>query len=119
MARINVTVLETDPNGIVDAEAVDVALDAVNGAMFTNDGKTRLWVKNSGAGPHVVTIVTPRTIEGLAVADKTYTIGIGKYAVVGPFRRDLYAQPSGADAGKTYVDADGTQSEITIIPFKD
>jgi len=119
MARTNVTVLETDPNGILDAEAVDVALHVTDGAMFTNDGRTRLWMKNAGAGVHVVTVVTPRTIEGLAVADKTYSVAAGKYAVAGPFRRDLYNQPSGADAGKAYVNTDGTGTEVTIVPFKD
>lgn len=119
MARTNVTVLETDPNGIIDPTTVDVALHATDGAMFTNNGDTRVWVNNSGAGAHVVTVVTPRTVEGLAVADKPYTIPAGKTALIGPFDPTTYNQPSGADAGKAYINADGTQSEVLIVPFKD
>lgn len=119
MARTNVTVLETSPNGILNAEAVDTPLHATDGAMFANNGETRLWLKNGGAGVHVITIPTPRTVDGLAVADKTYSIPAGAYALLGPFPTGTYNQPSGADAGKVYVDSDGTESEVTIIPFRD
>jgi hypothetical protein len=86
--------------------------------MFSNDGNTRLWVKNSGSGAHVVTIVSTKTVAGLAVADAAYTVGAGKYAILGPFPPDLYNQKSGNDKGKVYVDSDNTESEVTILPFR-
>ena len=119
MARTNVAVLETDPAGILDALAVDVALHAADGAMFTNDGRTRVLVNNSGAGAHTVTVVTPRQVEGLAVADRAYVIAAGKIAIIGPFPTATFNQPSGADAGKVYIDSEGTESEVLIVPFKD
>lgn len=119
MARTNVPVLETDPAGILDPTAVDVALHATDGAMFTNNGDTRVWVNNTGAGAHNITAVTPRTVEGLAVADRTYVVPAGKTAIIGPFDPNTFNQPSGADAGKVYLNSDGTQSEVLIVPFKD
>lgn len=119
MARTNVPVLETDPNGILDLDAVDVPVHITDGAMFTNDGHTRVWVKNAGAGAHNVTVVTPRVVEGLAVADRVYVVGIGKSALIGPFDAATFNQPSGADAGKAYVNVDGTGTEVTLVPFKD
>jgi hypothetical protein len=117
MARASATVYSLAA-GILDAETVDTPLHASDGAMFSNDGNTRLWVKNSGAGTHVVTIVTTKSVGGLAVADAAFSILAGDYAVLGPFPPDIYNQKSGDDKGKVYVDSDNTESEVTILPFR-
>lgn len=121
MARTNATVLQTLSAGILDAEAVDTPLHVTDGAMFTNDGRTRLWVKNAGAGSHTLTIKSQRTVPpfGLAVADETRVVAAGKYAVIGPFDPTTFNLKSGVDNGKVYVDTNGTGTEVTIIPFKD
>lgn len=121
MARTAVTVGQTEAAGILDTEAVLVALNNPDGAMFINDGKTRLVVKNAGAGAHIVGIVATKTVGpyGLLLPPKTYTIAAGKRAVIGPWETDIYNQKSGDDVNKVYVDSDGTESEVSIKPFKD
>jgi hypothetical protein len=95
------------------------ALDASAGAMFVNNGATRVLVRNNGAANHTVTFVSPQTILGLAVADLAYTVKPGQSIVVGPFNQTTFMQTTGDDKGKTYVNASGTQSEVTIAPFVD
>jgi hypothetical protein len=121
MARTDVAVRQTQASGELDAEAHDTALHATDGAKFTNDGRTRLWVKNAGAGSHTVTIKSQRTVPpfGLAVSDKPFVIAAGKYAILGPFDQTTFNLKSGADTGKVYVDTNGTGTEVTILPFKD
>jgi hypothetical protein len=117
MARTNVPVLALPQ---LDLANVDVALHVTDGAMFTNNGETYVWVNNAGAGAHVVTFVTTRTIGSgqLAVADEPHTFAAGKSGVVGPFDPTDFNVRTGADTGKVYVNADGTQSEVLIVPFK-
>jgi hypothetical protein len=121
MARTNVTVRQTDASGVLDVVAVQTALHASDGAMFTNDGRTRCWIKNTGAGSHTVSFVVTKTEGqyGLALGNKSYVIANGKEALVGPFDPSFFNQKSGADAGKVYVNTGGTQSEVVIVPFKD
>lgn len=75
---------------------------------FRNTGKTRLLVTKSGAGACTLTIVTPATVRGLAVSDKTVTVAAstGDMAV-GPFPPSLYNDENG--------DVSVTFSEITGI----
>lgn len=96
-----------------------VALDDTDGAMFVNTGDTRAVLVNTGAAAHDVTFVTPQTVRGLAVADKTYTVLPGEALNVGPFPTTQFNQRSGDNKGKVYVNADGTQSEVTVNPFTD
>lgn len=121
MARTLVAVLRTQAAGILDCEAVDTPIHVTDGAMFVNDGNTRLWVKNAGAGVHILTFPTPRTVgpSALTVQDPPFSVGIGKYALLGPFDPTDFNVRSGADNGKMYVNCDGTGTEVTIIPFKD
>lgn len=39
-----------------------------------NDGKVVLHFKKTGAGECTVTVTTPREVDGLAVADRTFTV---------------------------------------------
>jgi hypothetical protein len=96
-----------------------VALHASDGGMFVNNGATRVNVKNNGAGSHTVTFVTPATMRGFAVADKAFTVLPGETLTVGPFATSTFNQSSGDDRGRVYVNASGTQSEVTINPFED
>lgn len=96
-----------------------VALDVAAGAMFTNNGSTRVLVRNKGAANHTVTFVSPQTVLGLAVADLAYVLTPGESLVCGPFPVTTFNQPSGDDKGKVYVNANGTESEVVISPFVD
>lgn len=122
MARTNVTVRQTDASGVLDVVAVATALHVSDGAMFVNDGRTRVWIKNNGAGSHTVSFVSTRTEGGrygLIVSAKTFVVAAGKEALVGPFDVSTFNVKSGADSGKVYVNTGGTQSEVSIVPFKD
>lgn len=61
-----------------------------------NDGKTFLHFKKSGAGACTVTFVTPGTVDGLAVADRTVSVPATTGDVmVGPFPRRIYNDSDG------------------------
>ena len=62
---------------------------------FVNDGRTVLHVTNGSGGSLTVTIVTPNTSDGLAVADRTVTIPNGEERVIGPFPRSVYNDSDG------------------------
>ena len=74
------------------------ALAAANadGSYVPNDGRMYLQVKNTNGSPVTVTVDTPGTVDGLAVADLPVvvpaTTGDKK---IGPFPPDTYNQPDG------------------------
>jgi hypothetical protein len=67
-----------------------VAGDASNGNSYNNSGATLVIAKNTGATPRVCTIVTSKTVDGLAVADRSPTIPAGETWVFGPYDVDTY-----------------------------
>ena len=66
-----------------------VQLDAGDNYRIPNDGRIRLLLKN-GAGAKVVTVVTPRTLDGNEVADLTIAVPANKDVVAGPFPPEYY-----------------------------
>lgn len=79
---------------------------------FTPTDRTFLYVKNTNASTRTITITTPGTVRGLAVADPGPTIAATTgELVLGPFPADLYADPTtglctvtpSASAGVTYA----------------
>jgi len=76
------------------------AATATHGDKFLNDGKTFLRIKNGDASPITVTIQTPGTVDGQALADLTVTIaatGDGDgldFQDIGPFTA-IYNQSDG------------------------
>lgn len=99
LTRTSLTVTEITSDGVTDT------LSAANadGHKFYNDGKTFLEVSNGSGGTITVTIVTPITYLGLAVADKTVAISNGATKFIGPFRPSLYNYTTGTDKGMVYV----------------
>jgi hypothetical protein len=85
----------TEPT--VDGDVVDT------GAVF-------LMVENTTAGPVTVTVQSPITVDGLAVAEHVRVIAAGTTEFVarhGGLPRRLFGQPTGSvDAGRAYVDYD-------------
>jgi hypothetical protein len=74
--------------------------------LVRNDGHTFLHFRKSGAGGCTVTIQTPPTIGGLAVAEQTVNVPATTGDVmVGPFPPAIYNDGNG--------DAKFTLSEIT------
>lgn len=72
----------------------------VDGHSIANNGRTVLHVKTVGTGC-TVTIQTPGTVDGMAVADRTVVLGTNTERIIGPFPPDAYDQPGGAGV---YVD---------------
>lgn len=70
-------------------------------------------VRNAAASAITVTIQTPATVAGLAVADQTVSVPAGGDRFIGGFRADAYAQPSGTDAGLVWVDFSAVTS-VTV-----
>lgn len=67
------------------------ALLTTNTYQIVNDGRVILHFKKSGAGSCAVTIVTPGTVGGHAIADQTVTVPATTGDVFcGPFPPSVY-----------------------------
>jgi len=108
MPRTNIPVTAI-PKTVGVAPPAVTAGDATNDHSFVNDGRTFLEIKNTDAATQVVTIVTPYTVESLAVDDVTVSIPTGATRLIGPFNAALFGQPT--DASKVWVD-------ITVANFE-
>ncbi|MEK7178551.1 MAG: hypothetical protein AAB721_02775 [Patescibacteria group bacterium] len=100
MATLTVLTSKRSANG---NDLVGVAA-AGGGDVFPNTGKEVVVIKNGGAGAITLTVVTPATIDGLAVADLTATIGVGETRAVGPFPPGVYSTGgvAGGNVSLTY-----------------
>jgi hypothetical protein len=58
------------------------AADGTNGNSFIPSHGRALHVKNGGGSAITLTLPTPQTVDGLAVADRSVTVGAGAHAVV-------------------------------------
>jgi len=89
-----------------------------DGEKISNDGATFVQVKNTNGAEITVTIVTPITIGGLAVADQTITVpATTGDKMIGPFKPAHFNQPSGDDEGYVYVDFSAV-TDVTIAAFR-
>lgn len=101
MPRIDVTVQEVPNGGLTRTFAAPAAIG--DGNMYPADGKCWLEVKNTGTIKDL-TIQTPGTVDGLAIADRVISIPATTGDVtVPPLPPSQYAQ---AD-GKVYINFDG------------
>lgn len=109
MSRTDITPTAVAATGTTDT------LSAANadGSAFFNNGRTWVEVANASGGPINVTIQTPRTVDGLAVADQVVAVADGTRKKIGPFPADTYNIQSGDDAGQVYIDFSGVSS-VTV-----
>ncbi|KKM12766.1 hypothetical protein LCGC14_1719780 [marine sediment metagenome] len=106
MAPVTLPPIQAVP-GSVDGSTPQAMATADNYIM-RNDGKTILHFIKAGANPATITIVTPKTVGGLAVAEQTFVVAAsGGVEFAGPFPPDLYNDASG--------DIDISTSEATDI----
>lgn len=111
MARSARTVQSTSRAGLAETFS---AADNANGETIPNDGQTFLHVKNTGGGACTVTVATPGTIDGLAVADLTAVVpATTGDRLIGPFPPGAYTQ---AD-GNIYVDY-STGTGVTVAAVR-
>ena len=88
MADITLTVYTSDRSSGANFTDDKTAATSSNNYLFANDGNTRLHV-NSTAGS-TVTVVTPNTTDGNAIADKALTAGAAKQMTWGPWPQSIY-----------------------------
>jgi hypothetical protein len=76
-----------------------------DGHSISNDGKkTFLHVKNGGGGSVDVTVQTPGSVDGLAVADRVVAVPAGEERAIGPFPTAYYGSTVNVDfSGVTSV----------------
>jgi len=86
--------------------------------QFNNTGKEILHFKKSGASDCTVTIVTPETVDGLAVADRTLTVPASTGdKMIGPFPPEHYNTPGTATfQGFTLSEVTGLSVAIIRLP---
>jgi hypothetical protein len=92
MAR---TVLVAQPVTDAGLAATYVAADAANGMTYRLIPHRLLHIKNGGGASITVTITTPLTVNGLAVADRTATVGAGTDQFFSLGVDNAYQQPDG------------------------
>lgn len=113
MPRTALTVQSTSRDGLT---ATYSAGDATNDHEFDNSGQNVvLHVKNGGGSGITVTIVTPGTVDGLAIADKAVSVGAGVEMFIGPFNNSQYG--SGTNSRSVYFDLD-TDTSVTLAALK-
>jgi hypothetical protein len=66
----------------------------VDGHSIENNGLVALHIKTV-ATPCTVTIQTPGTVDGQAIADRTVALGASAERIIGPFPPRQYNQPTG------------------------
>ena len=78
----------------------ETGLTAGDRYLFANDGRVRLIVRKASGTDSVLTFVTTKEIQGLAVADPTRTAEVeaDSVYVLGPFSIDLYGETVGFTA---------------------
>ena len=81
----------------IDRDGVQPTYNSVAGGgdEFSNDGRIVIHVKNDNASACNVTIVTPATVDGLAVSDRVVTVPAGEERIIGPFPQTTYSDANG------------------------
>lgn len=91
-------------------------LSTGNTYTFRNNGKTLLHVKNTGAGACTVTINSPATLRGHAVAADTVVVPATTGDLfIGPFPQDVYGDQN-HDVSFTLSTATGVTVAVVQIP---
>lgn len=87
MARGNIALTTATRDGVVVTETTG---DASNGHAVKNDGKVKILLHNVGASSRTATFITPGTVDGQAIADRTVAVAAGVSKIVGPFDQSAY-----------------------------
>ena len=92
-----------------------IASSDADGNTFVNDGRTFLYISNAYTATLTVTVVTPRTVNGLDVDDLTVSVTADNdYSAIGPFLPETFNNSS----GKCQVTwATGGEGLLTSITF--
>jgi hypothetical protein len=121
MGTVTLAVQDLSRSGVTPARTAAGAsplLNVTDTFNFNNTGKEFLHFMKSGAGACTVTIVTPGTVDGLAVADRTVTVAATTGDVmIGPFPPGYYNTAGTATfAGFTVSEVTGLTCAIIRMP---
>lgn len=89
------TTLVAQPVTDAGLQATYVAADNVNGMTYRLVPHRLLHVKNGSGSSLTVTAVTPGTVNGLAIADRTITVAAGTEQFISLGTDQPYAQADG------------------------
>src|SRR5258705_12726063 len=84
--------------GVAGIDMTDNAglVATTNNYTFSNDGNVFMHIKKSGAGSCTVTITTPNTVDGFAIADATVVVPASTGdMMIGPFRPETFNDANG------------------------
>ncbi len=115
MAYTEITVQTPAIAGVIPTNAAATLTD---GNRFVNTGREFVMITNDGGvNPVVVTIQTPQTIAGLAIADPTVSVPKdGVIKIIGPFPPEVYNNPaSGTDPNEVYIEYDQVTSVLISV----
>lgn len=87
---------------------------ASEGDSFNNNGRTFLWIKDTGTTAPTVTIEIQETVDGQGVTDPTVAVGSGEERLIGPFPTSIYNDDD--DLVQVSYD-DETDVEVAAIRF--
>jgi hypothetical protein len=86
-----------DPTDLVYQQikrtGTEVTYDAIDsdwGNQFQNDGRMFIHVVNATGHDATVTIETPNTVDGLAIADRAVVVTSAEERMIGPFPPNIY-----------------------------
>ena len=94
MAQVELTVHPALRTGL-NITTNDVTGASSNTYIFPNNGRVVLYASNASGGPLDVTVVTPNTSDGLAVADRVVEVPDATAMLIGPFPKDIYNNANG------------------------
>lgn len=110
MAIEVLAVQEMNRTGI---DADEVAIEVGNTYRARNNGRMFFHFKKVGVGDAVISVVTPNDIDGLAIADKTFTVaGETGDVHIGPWPRDVYNDGSG---NLEFTTSEGTELTCSTL----
>jgi hypothetical protein len=120
MGDVTLTVQEMSRSGLAPtwtASGASPLLNVTDNFKFNNTGKEYLHFKKSGAGDCTVTLKTPGTVDGLAVADRTVTVpATTGEKIIGPFPVAIYNDTQNTFNGFTVSEVTGLTCCIIRMP---
>lgn len=91
------------------------AAASAGGDKLSPDRDTLLHVKNAGGAASTVTIVTPGSVSGLAIADVSVSVpATTGDRMIGPLPAELFADPADGLAAITY----STVTGVTVAAIR-
>ena len=83
MADVTVSIQYVSRSGV--EVTYENALDAADHFRIDNDGRVFVVLKNAGSQAVTATLTTPNKVDGLAIADRTWSVPANEDRFAGPF----------------------------------